>query len=61
MLIAGYLLLCLLVALCGRTRRAGFVGSLFMCLLITPVLAFLILWMTGPKVPRVVYVRGPEV
>ena len=68
MLIAGYLMLCLLVALCGRNRRYGFVGALFMSLLITPVLAFLLLWITAPKVrvtadavriEKVIVVRSP--
>ena len=47
MLVVAYFMVCFLVALSGRRRRMGFVGALFLSLLITPVLSFLILWMTG--------------
>lgn len=49
MLVVAYLLLSLLVALCGRHRRSGFVGAFFMALLITPILAFLVLYLTAPN------------
>jgi peptidoglycan/LPS O-acetylase OafA/YrhL len=49
MLVVAYLLLSLLVALCGRHRRSGFVGAFFMALLITPILAFLVLYLTAPS------------
>lgn len=49
MLVVAYLLLSLLVALCGRHRRSGFVGAFFMALLITPALAFLVLYLTAPS------------
>lgn len=43
-----YILVCLVVALLGLNRRFGYVGALLMCLLATPVVAFVILWMTAP-------------
>ena len=57
MLVVAYLLLSLLVALCGRHRRSGFVGAFFMALLITPILAFLVLYLTAPS-PSAVAVNG---
>jgi hypothetical protein len=57
MLVVAYLLLSLLVALCGRHRRSGFVGAFFMALLITPILAFLVLYLTAPS-PSTVAVNG---
>ena len=49
MLIFAYLLACFLVALNGRHRRFGVLGAMFLSLLITPILAFLVLWVTAPK------------
>ena len=57
MLVVAYFLLSLLVALCGRHRRSGFVGAFFMALLITPILAFLVLYLTAPS-PSTVAVNG---
>jgi hypothetical protein len=56
--IAGYFLLCILVAICGRNRRSGFVGTLFMCLFLTPVVIFLILWLTAPRADKVIVSRS---
>jgi hypothetical protein len=47
-LIVAYLMACFLVALSGRHRRFGFVGALFLSLMLTPILSFLVLWLTGP-------------
>lgn len=44
--VAAYLLLSLLVGLCGRRRRIGFVGFAIVSLLVTPPLALLILYIT---------------
>lgn len=46
-----YVLLSLLVGLCGRRRRMGFVGFLIVSLLITPPLALLVLYLTK-ETPR---------
>ena len=43
---ALYVLLAVLVGLCGRHRRVGFLGFLLMAVLITPPLALLLLYLT---------------
>jgi hypothetical protein len=48
MLIA-YLVFCILVGLCGSQRRMGFTGTFLLSLVITPVLALVILLVTGPS------------
>ena len=48
MLIA-YLVFCILVGLCGSQRRMGFTGTFLLSLVITPVLALVILLITGPS------------
>lgn len=48
MLIA-YLVFCVLVGLCGSQRRMGFTGTFLLSLVITPVLALVILLITGPS------------
>jgi hypothetical protein len=50
-LVALYLLLCLLVGLCGRKRRTGFGGTFALALLLTPPVMLLILWLTAGKSP----------
>lgn len=45
-------MLTLLVGLWGRWRRLGFAGSFVVSLLITPVLAFLLLYVTEPTRTR---------
>jgi ABC-type multidrug transport system permease subunit len=47
MLIA-YLMFCILVGLCGSQRRMGFTGTFLLSLVITPVLALIVLLITGP-------------
>jgi hypothetical protein len=49
MAVAIYLLLCLLVGLCGRRRRPGFGGTFVLALLLTPPVMLVILWLTAPK------------
>jgi hypothetical protein len=48
MLIA-YLVFCILVGLCGSQRRMGFTGTFLLSLVITPVLALVVLLITGPS------------
>jgi len=46
---AVYLVLAVLVGLCGRRRRMGFVGFLILSLLITPPLALLFVYLTQSR------------
>ena len=50
--VAAYLIGSLAVGIAGRRRRIGFVGFLIVSLLITPPLALLVLWLTGPSARR---------
>jgi hypothetical protein len=47
-----YLLLAVLVGLCGRRRRMGFVGFFIVSLLLTPVLGLLLVYMTQERSPE---------
>jgi hypothetical protein len=48
-LLAAYLVFCILVGLCGSRRRMGFTGTFLLSLIITPVLALIVLLITGPS------------
>jgi hypothetical protein len=54
-----YLLFSILVGLCGSQRRMGFTGTFLLSLVITPVLALLVLLITGPS-RRVQLERRPR-
>ena len=58
-LLIVYLLFAILVGLCGSQRRMGFTGTFLLSLAITPVLALLILLLTGPS-RRVQLERRPR-
>jgi hypothetical protein len=45
----AYLAFCILVALCGSQRRMGFTGTFVLSLVVTPVIALIVLLMTGPS------------
>lgn len=45
----AYLVFCVLVGLCGSQRRMGFTGTFLLSVAITPVLALLVLLITGPS------------
>jgi hypothetical protein len=47
--VALYLFLCVLVGLCGRRRRMGFVGFLILSILITPILGLLLIYVTQER------------
>jgi hypothetical protein len=47
--LAAYLVFCILVGLCGSQRRMGFTGTFLISLLITPLIALLVLLITGPS------------
>jgi hypothetical protein len=47
--LAAYLVFCILVGLCGSQRRMGFTGTFLISLLITPLIALLLLLITGPS------------
>jgi len=48
-LLAAYLVFSILVGLCGSGRRMGFTGTFLLSLLITPVIALILLLITGPS------------
>jgi hypothetical protein len=48
-LLAAYLVFCILVGLCGSQRRMGFTGTFLLSLVLTPVVALLVLLITGPS------------
>jgi hypothetical protein len=48
-LLAAYLVFSILVGLCGSRRRMGFTGTFLLSLVITPILALLLLLITGPS------------
>jgi len=58
-LLIAYLLFSILVGLCGSQRRMGFTGTFLLSLVITPVLALLVLLLTGPS-RRVQLERRPR-
>jgi len=47
--LAAYLVFCILVGLCGSQRRMGFTGTFLISLVITPLIALLVLLITGPS------------
>ena len=47
--LAAYLVFCLLVGLCGSQRRMGFTGTFLLSLIVTPLIALLVLLITGPS------------
>jgi ABC-type multidrug transport system permease subunit len=48
-LLIAYLIFSVLVGLCGSQRRMGFTGTFLLSLVITPVLALVLLLITGPS------------
>ena len=48
-LLVAYLVFCILVGLCGSQRRMGFTGTFLLSLFITPVIALIVLLITGPS------------
>jgi hypothetical protein len=47
--LAAYIVFCILVGLCGSRRRMGFTGTFLVSLVITPVIALILLLITGPS------------
>ena len=47
--LAAYLVFCILVGLCGSQRRMGFTGTFFLSLFVTPLVAVIVLLITGPS------------
>ena len=47
--LAAYLVFCALVGLCGSQRRMGFTGTFLLSVVVTPVIALLVLLITGPS------------
>jgi ABC-type multidrug transport system permease subunit len=48
-LLVAYLVFCILVGLCGTQRRMGFTGAFLLSLFVTPVIALIVLLITGPS------------
>ena len=48
-LITVYLIFSVLVGLCGSPRRMGFTGTFILSLFVTPVVALIVLLLTGPS------------
>jgi len=47
--VLAYITVCLLTGFCGTYRRMGFWGTFVLSLLITPILVWPILFITGPS------------
>jgi hypothetical protein len=47
--IIAYVLLCLLTGFCGTDRRMGFLGTFLLALVTTPLVVWLVLFITGPS------------
>jgi hypothetical protein len=48
-LLMAYITFAVLVGLCGSQRRMGFTGTFLLSLVITPVLALILVLLTGPS------------
>ena len=48
-LLTAYLIFSVLVGLCGSQRRLGFTGTFLLSLVITPILALVVILITGPS------------
>jgi hypothetical protein len=44
-----YLTLCLITGVCGSQRRMGFLGTLLLAVVLTPLLVLPVLLLTGPS------------
>jgi hypothetical protein len=44
-----YVVFCILVGICGSQRRMGFTGTFLLSLVVTPVVALIVLLITGPS------------
>jgi hypothetical protein len=48
-LLSVYLVFSVLVGLCGSRRRMGFTGTFLLSLVVTPLIALVLLLITGPS------------
>jgi hypothetical protein len=48
-LLVAYIVFSVLVGLCGSRRRMGFTGTFLLSLVISPVIALIVLLITGPS------------
>jgi ABC-type multidrug transport system permease subunit len=48
-ILSAYLVFSILVGLCGSQRRLGFTGTFLLSLVITPILALIVILITGPS------------
>ena len=47
--LGAYLVFCILVGLCGSQRRMGFTGTFLLSIFVTPIVALIVLLITGPS------------
>ena len=57
--LTAYFAFCILVGLCGSQRRMGFTGTFILSLIVTPVIALIVLLITGPS-RRIELERRPQ-
>jgi len=48
-IIIAYVIVCLLTGFCGTDRRMGYLGTFLLALVITPLVALPVLFITGPS------------
>ncbi len=58
--LAAYLAFCILVGLCGSQRRMGFTGTFILSLVVTPLIALIVLLITGPSRGAAEVERHPQ-
>lgn len=59
-LLTAYVVFSILVGLCGSQRRMGFTGTFLLSLVITPIIALIVLLITGPSRRAVELERRPR-
>ena len=47
--ILAYIIVCLLTGFCGTHRRMGFWGTFLLAIVTTPLVVWLVLFITGPS------------
>jgi|AGTN01.1.fsa_nt_gi hypothetical protein len=52
LIFALYCILCVVTGLAGRHRRSGFIGTVLLSFVLTPVLMLVLLYLTAPREVR---------
>jgi hypothetical protein len=47
--VIAYIIVCLLTGFCGTDRRMGYLGTFLLALVTTPLVVWLVLFITGPS------------